>query len=101
MVFYATPDRVGMTQARPNSERGARIIDYSGDFRFNDTESYAGYAGRIGKDTPMPTQIFLTRLFTGLLNCIVINTLLILWVIQGVLPLVAFSAWLRCAARAG
>lgn len=66
VVFYATPDRVGMTQARAELERGARIIDYSGDFRFNDTESYAGYAGRIGKDTAHADPDLLDKAVYGL-----------------------------------
>ena len=50
-VFMATPDRVGMQLAGRELENGAKVIDYSGDFRFNTAESYAEYAGRIGLET--------------------------------------------------
>ncbi|MGA1194623.1 MAG: hypothetical protein ACO3ZG_09655 [Kiritimatiellia bacterium] len=50
VVFFSTPDGVGMVQARAELEKGARVIDYSGDFRFASTEDYAEYATRIGKD---------------------------------------------------
>lgn len=50
IVFMATPDGVGMKQARTELERGARVIDYSGDFRFDNAEDYAEYARRIGRD---------------------------------------------------
>jgi N-acetyl-gamma-glutamyl-phosphate reductase len=49
IVFMATPDRVGMALAEAELDTGARIIDYSGDFRFNSVEAYADYAGRLGK----------------------------------------------------
>jgi N-acetyl-gamma-glutamyl-phosphate reductase len=49
IVFYATPDGVGQKEARRWLEQGAKIIDYSGDFRFNDKDSYASYAARIGR----------------------------------------------------
>jgi N-acetyl-gamma-glutamyl-phosphate reductase len=49
LVFFATPDGVGMQQAQAELERGARIIDYSGDFRFDTPEAYADYARRLGK----------------------------------------------------
>lgn len=50
VVFFATPDRVGMGLARQVLDRGAKIIDYSGDFRFNSTATYAEYAVRLGLD---------------------------------------------------
>lgn len=49
VVFFSTPDQVGMTAARSELERGAKVIDYSGDFRFTTAEAYADYATRIGK----------------------------------------------------
>jgi N-acetyl-gamma-glutamyl-phosphate reductase len=48
-VFFATPDGVGQQQAGKWLERGAKVIDYSGDFRFNDPDSYKSYAARIGR----------------------------------------------------
>lgn len=50
VVFFATPDRVGMVQAPAELAKGAKVIDYSGDFRFTSTEAYADYATRIGKN---------------------------------------------------
>ncbi len=50
VVFYATPDKVGMAEAGKELARGVRVIDYSGDFRFTTLEAYADYAVRIGKD---------------------------------------------------
>ncbi len=48
VTFMATPDGVGMKLARAELDKGAKVIDYSGDFRFNNTEDYAEYARRIG-----------------------------------------------------
>lgn len=50
VVFMATPDGVGMTLAGAEVDAGAKVIDYSGDFRFNDASGYAEYASRIGRD---------------------------------------------------
>lgn len=50
VVFFATPDRVGMKGAGEELLRGAKVIDYSGDFRFGDAGDYAEYARRLGKD---------------------------------------------------
>jgi len=50
VVFMATPDGVGMKLAPAEIEKGAKVVDYSGDFRFNSVASYAEYARRIGRD---------------------------------------------------
>jgi N-acetyl-gamma-glutamyl-phosphate reductase len=50
VVFFATPDKVGMASARDELAKGSKVIDYSGDFRFTTAEAYADYAMRIGKD---------------------------------------------------
>jgi len=50
VVFFATPDGVGMKSAQNELQRGAKVIDYSGDFRFNTPAAYADYAGRIGRE---------------------------------------------------
>ena len=50
VVFFATPDGVGMEQAEGALAEGAKVIDYSGDFRFTTLEAYQDYASRIGKD---------------------------------------------------
>ncbi|MFO8164958.1 MAG: N-acetyl-gamma-glutamyl-phosphate reductase [Desulfatiglandales bacterium] len=49
IVFYATPDGVAQKEAKKWLKQGIKVIDYSGDFRFNDQDSYALYASRIGK----------------------------------------------------
>lgn len=49
VVFMATPDGVGMKLAPGVLAGGAKVVDYSGDFRFNSQESYAEYARRIGR----------------------------------------------------
>ena len=51
ITFLATPDRVGMQLAAQERAAGARIIDFSGDFRFNTPAAYADYAARIGLPT--------------------------------------------------
>lgn len=50
VVFFSTPDGVGMQKARDEMARGAKVIDYSGDFRFGTPEQYAEYANFIGLD---------------------------------------------------
>ncbi|MDD2240947.1 MAG: N-acetyl-gamma-glutamyl-phosphate reductase [Kiritimatiellae bacterium] len=50
VVFFSTPDRVGMAQAPAELKQGARVIDYSGDFRFTTEAVYGEYAQRIGLD---------------------------------------------------
>lgn len=51
VVFFSTPDRVGMALARRELDSGAKVIDYSGDFRFNSAATYADYAQRLGLDS--------------------------------------------------
>ena len=51
VVFMATPDRVGMARAPQEIAAGAKVIDYSGDFRFGSVDVYAEYARRIGLET--------------------------------------------------
>jgi len=48
VVFFSTPDGVGMQTAEEEIARGAKVIDYSGDFRFGSVERYAEYANFIG-----------------------------------------------------
>jgi N-acetyl-gamma-glutamyl-phosphate reductase len=51
VVFMATPDKVGMKLAPEEIAKGAKVVDYSGDFRFGNAAAYADYATRIGKST--------------------------------------------------
>lgn len=50
VVFFSTPDRVGMAAAKAELEKGAKVIDYSGDFRFTTLEAYQDYANRLGRN---------------------------------------------------
>ncbi len=50
VVVFATPDGVAMTQAEAELRKGAKVVDYSGDFRFTSAERYADYATRINKN---------------------------------------------------
>ena len=50
VTFFATPDGVGQAGAAAEIAEGRRVIDYSGDFRFNSAELYAEYARRIKRD---------------------------------------------------
>ena len=66
VVFFATPDKVGMSGARAELAKGAKVIDYSGDFRFTTAEVYADYAKRIGKDPAHASPDLLGRNVYGL-----------------------------------
>ncbi len=65
VVFFSTPDGVGMVQARTELAKGAKIIDYSGDFRFQTVEEYAEYARRLGKPTEHKAPELLTQSMYG------------------------------------
>ena len=41
----------GMSNAAAYLDAGLRVVDYSGDFRFDTKEAYAEYASRLGRDT--------------------------------------------------
>ncbi|MBW1765875.1 MAG: N-acetyl-gamma-glutamyl-phosphate reductase [Deltaproteobacteria bacterium] len=66
VVFFATPDGVSQKVAPSLLNNGVKIIDYSGDFRFNDLETYRGYANRIGKDQEHASPDLLPRSVYGL-----------------------------------
>jgi N-acetyl-gamma-glutamyl-phosphate reductase len=66
VVFMATPDGVGMKLAPEELKRGAKVIDYSGDFRFNSVDAYAEYARRIGRDTTHASPDLLPQAVYGL-----------------------------------
>ena len=66
VAFTATPDGVGMKLAAACLQGGARLIDYSGDFRFNTPEAYAGYAGRIGRPPAHAAESLLPKSVYGL-----------------------------------
>ncbi len=66
VVFMATPDGVGMKLAADELKTGAKVIDYSGDFRFNTPDSYAEYAKRIGLNPEHAAPELLPRSTYGL-----------------------------------
>ena len=65
MVFLSTPDGVGMHLAQAELDRGAKVIDFSGDFRFDTPEAYAEYARRIGRDTTHASPELLNQTVYG------------------------------------
>jgi N-acetyl-gamma-glutamyl-phosphate reductase len=66
VVFFSTPDGVGMQNAGAELARGAKVIDYSGDFRFSTTEQYAEYANFIDLDPAHKDPALLTETVYGL-----------------------------------
>ncbi len=50
IAFLSTPDRAGMSMIGDFRERGVRVIDFSGDFRFTSERDYAAYAKNRGLD---------------------------------------------------
>ena len=66
VVFFSTPDGVGMQAAGAELERGAKVIDYSGDFRFSTPEQYAEYADFIGLDPVHKSPALLMETVYGL-----------------------------------
>ena len=66
IVFFATPDGVGQKVAPSWISKGVKVIDYSGDFRFNDPETYKGYAERIGKQQEHASPELLSQSMYGL-----------------------------------
>ncbi len=71
VVFCATPDGVAMKLARDCVAAGAKLIDYSGDFRFNTRAAYEEYANRIGRDANHAAPELLEKSVYGLseLHC--------------------------------
>lgn len=66
VVFFATPDGVAMQAAGAELDQGAKVIDYSGDFRFNNLEDYAEYARRLGRDPEHKSPDLLSESVYGL-----------------------------------
>jgi len=66
VVFFATPDGVGQREASGWLKKGVKVIDYSGDFRFNDPDIYSGYAERIGNKIPHASPELLKESVYGL-----------------------------------
>jgi len=66
VVFFSTPDGVGQKEGRHWLNKNVKVIDYSGDFRFNDVETYRGYAARIGKSQEHSSPELLPQAVYGL-----------------------------------
>jgi N-acetyl-gamma-glutamyl-phosphate reductase len=66
VVLFSTPDGVGQQGARYWLDRGIKVVDYSGDFRFNDPDIYRGYASRIGRTEEHASPDLLPRSAYGL-----------------------------------
>ncbi|GHS91222.1 N-acetyl-gamma-glutamyl-phosphate reductase [Planctomycetales bacterium] len=66
IVVFATPDGVGQKAAAAEIARGRKVLDYSGDFRFNDASVFAEYAARLGKDPRHHAPELLPRSVYGL-----------------------------------
>jgi N-acetyl-gamma-glutamyl-phosphate reductase len=64
--IFSTPVGDGMQSAGGEIERGAKVIDYSGDFRFGTPEQYAEYANFIGLDPVHKDPALLTETVYGL-----------------------------------
>ncbi len=50
IAFFSTPDRAGMTMISDFIKKGIPVIDFSGDFRFSNTDDYSVYAKNKGMD---------------------------------------------------
>ncbi len=66
VVFFSTPDGVGQQGAAQWLKKGVKVVDYSGDFRFNDPDVYKGYAERIGRDQAHASPELLGQAVYGL-----------------------------------
>lgn len=66
LVFFATPDGVGQAMAPRYVAAGAKVVDYSGDYRFDSAPLYAEYASRIGRETTHKAPDLLPRSAYGL-----------------------------------
>ena len=66
VVIFSTPDGVGMQQVEAELAKGAKVIDYSGDFRFNTAERYSAYAEFIGRDPQHASAHLLAQTQYGL-----------------------------------
>lgn len=73
-VFLATPDGVGMQVAQAELDKGAKVIDYSGDFRFTTAEKYSAYANFIGLNPDHKAPALLDQTAYGLSELHAIST---------------------------
>ncbi|MGL4368641.1 MAG: N-acetyl-gamma-glutamyl-phosphate reductase, partial [Spirochaetota bacterium] len=67
IAFFSTPDRAGMTIINDFYSKGIPVIDFSGDFRFNNPADYEIYAQNKGmKDTSHEAADILPHAVYGL-----------------------------------
>ncbi len=66
ITVTATPDGVGQEMAPKEVEAGRKVIDYSGDFRFDSAELYAEYASRIQMEPEHRAPDLLSRSAYGM-----------------------------------
>lgn len=66
VVVFATPDGVGQKSAGAELARGRKVLDYSGDFRFNSPLLFAEYSRRLQKETTHLSPELLPRSVYGL-----------------------------------
>lgn len=66
VTVFSTPDGVGQRGAGAELAKGRKVLDYSGDFRFNSLELFAEYARRLKKDPNHMAPELLPRSVYGL-----------------------------------
>lgn len=66
VTVFSTPDGVGQSGAGAELAKGRKVLDYSGDYRFNSVELYREYATRLGKDPVHKAPELLPRSVYGL-----------------------------------
>ncbi len=66
VTVFATPDGVGQAAAPGEVAAGRRVLDYSGDYRFNSPALYAEYARRINRDPIHKAEALLGESVYGL-----------------------------------
>jgi N-acetyl-gamma-glutamyl-phosphate reductase len=66
VAFFSTPDGVGQNEAKHWLNKNIKVIDYSGDFRFNNAGLYKGYASRIGRNQEHASPDLLPEAVYGL-----------------------------------
>ena len=66
VTVFATPDGVGQRGAAAELAKGRKVLDYSGDFRFNSLELFAEYARRLKKDPAHQSPDLLPQSVYGL-----------------------------------
>lgn len=66
IAFFSTPDRAGMSLIREFNRHAVPVIDFSGDFRFENEADYTVYAANKGMETSHSAADMLTQAVYGL-----------------------------------